>query len=85
MANLTITVNEETLKRARIRAIAQGESVNKVLARTLEEYAAGDELKSRKERAAQRFVALSEQLAGHSNSGWSREELYDDRYPRADR
>lgn len=39
MANLTITVDEETLKRARIKAIEQGTSVNRVLGRYLAVYA----------------------------------------------
>ncbi len=39
MANLTITVDPETLKRARIKAIEQGTSVNKVLGEYLAVYA----------------------------------------------
>lgn len=79
MANLTITVDEETLKRARIRAIERGESVNQYLARRLEEYARGDELRERRDRAAHAFVELSRQLSGSSDgAGWTREELYED-------
>ncbi len=37
MANLTITVDEETLRRARIRAIQEGTSVNHYLAQQLSE------------------------------------------------
>ena len=39
MANLTITVNEETVKRARIRALEEGTSVNALLRDYLEDYA----------------------------------------------
>lgn len=39
VANLTITVDEEILKRARIRALEQGTSVNAVLAERLARYA----------------------------------------------
>jgi len=39
MANLTITVNPETLKKARIKAIQEGTSVNKVLGEYLVAYA----------------------------------------------
>lgn len=39
MANLTITVDEATLKRARLRALEEDTSVNRVLAAYLEEYA----------------------------------------------
>lgn len=78
MANLTITVDEATLKRARIRAIERGESVNQVLARHLRDYA--DDLASRRRAAAEHFVALSRELAGDSGGRrWTREELYDDR------
>jgi plasmid stability protein len=39
MANLTITVDEETVKRARIRALEEGTSVNALLRDYLEDYA----------------------------------------------
>ncbi|MBM3686893.1 MAG: hypothetical protein FJW85_07835 [Actinobacteria bacterium] len=39
MTNLTITVDEETLRRARIRALEEGSSVNAVLREYLSRYA----------------------------------------------
>lgn len=39
MANLTITVDDEVLKRARMRALAQGTSVNAILAERLKAFA----------------------------------------------
>ncbi len=39
MTNLTITVDEQTLKRARMRASEEGTSVNAVLRDYLESYA----------------------------------------------
>lgn len=39
MANLTITVDEETVKRARIRALEEGTSVYALLRDYLEDYA----------------------------------------------
>jgi len=39
MANLTITVDEETVKRARIRALEEGTSVSALLRDYLEDYA----------------------------------------------
>jgi hypothetical protein len=39
MSNLTITVDEATLKKARIRALTEGTSVNEVLRKFLEAYA----------------------------------------------
>jgi hypothetical protein len=37
--NLTITVDAETLRRAQVRAVQRGESVNAVLAEALRRYA----------------------------------------------
>ena len=78
MANLTITVDSETLKRARMRALERGESVNQFLARQLEKYADGG-LTDRRARAARRFVELSQDMSGRSGGKpWTRDELYDD-------
>lgn len=41
MANLTITVDDATLKRARLRALQRNESVNAYLAGVLRRYADG--------------------------------------------
>lgn len=80
MANLTITVDDSVLKRARIRAIERGESVNQYLAQQLREYADADAERVRRRQAAQRFVELSHELSGSSGGrGWTREELYDER------
>ena len=78
MANLTITVDEQTLKRARIRALEEGGSVNRFLARQLARYARGDLAEEARE-SAERLVALSEKIAGSSGGqGWTREELWED-------
>lgn len=82
MANLTITVDEQTLKRARIRAIEEGESVNRFLARQLEKYARGDREVDGQREITDRFVALSERLAGSSHGdGWTREQLWEESLP----
>ena len=79
MANLTITVDEETLKRARIRAIEEGESVNRFLARQLARYARTDQDADRRRENAKRFVQLSKEAAGSSEGrGWTREQLWED-------
>lgn len=78
MANLTITVDDETLKRARMKAIERGESVNRYLARQLLEYADGD-VADRRARAARAFVAFAQSHGGSSDgAGWVHEDLYDD-------
>jgi hypothetical protein len=76
MTNLTITVDEHTLKRARIRALEEGTSVNAVLSGYLESYAG-----SRRERreAWERIQAIA-QKSGMSSGGEGlpkREDLYD--------
>ena len=68
--NLTITVDAEVLKRARIRAIEENTSVNAVLRDRLNAYADGDrslrdaaeEAAKHDERAVKRFIRLSETL-----------------------
>lgn len=82
MANLTITVDEGTLKRARMRALEEDTSVNAVLREYLEEYAGG-----RREQleAARRILAASRDSASRSGPGgrrWTREELYEERLGR---
>jgi hypothetical protein len=57
MANLTITVAERTLRRARVRAVEQGTSVNAVLSAYLARYAGEHETQA---RAVQSLLALGE-------------------------
>jgi hypothetical protein len=82
MANLTITVDERTLKRARMRALEEDTSVNAVLREYLEEYAG-----RRRERreAGRRLLELAES-SGMSSEGKGlprREELYDRKIARS--
>jgi hypothetical protein len=78
MANLTISVDDQLLRRARVRAAEEGTSVNAMLAEHLERYAGMDD----------QSVAIAEflELAAASDSGsgpggrtWKREDLYDRR------
>ncbi|WP_295544505.1 hypothetical protein [uncultured Thiohalocapsa sp.] len=78
MSNLTISVPADVLKRARIRAIEEGVSVNAVLARYLEGWAQPNELRRLRQNAADRLVQLGEQSqAGSGGRRWSRDELYE--------
>ena len=80
MANLTITVDGETLKRARLRAIERGETVNAYLADQLRKYTEDDREEIRQQDTAARLIELSMSLGGNSQGRqWSREDLYDDR------
>lgn len=80
MANLTITVDEATLKRARIRALQEDTSVNRVLAAYLEEYAG----RRREEREAAARVLEDARLGGAGSGGRvpRREEVYGERLER---
>ena len=60
MVNLTITVDEEILKKARIRALEQGTSINAVLAAHLKRYAGYLEAQ---DRAIDNLLTLAEQVA----------------------
>lgn len=84
MTNLTLSIEEETLKRARIRALEQGTSVNAVVRDFLQSYAGVQD----ERRALRRFVELSEgSRAGVESRGrsWKREDVYEERlrWPRS--
>jgi hypothetical protein len=89
MANLTITVDAETLKRARIKALEQGTSVNALLRQHLEAYANSPRISagSREEQldALERLLALAKEVnvgSGPEGRTWKREDLYDGRFGR---
>ena len=82
MANLTITVDEDTLKRARMRALEEDTSVNAVLREYLEEYAGR---RQEQLEAARRIIkASSESRSGCGPGGckWKREDAYEERLGR---
>lgn len=84
MANLTITVDAETLKRARIRALEEDTSVNALLRDYLEEYAG---VKRARREAGRKLLELAKN-SGMSSEGKGlpkREELYEERLERYDR
>lgn len=75
MANLTIKVDDRVLRRARIKALQEGTSVNQVLAEHLERFA-GEDLR---EKGWRTFLdgAQSTQAASSANGrDWTRDELY---------
>jgi plasmid stability protein len=75
MSNLTITVDEETLKKARIRAVTEGTSVNEVLRSFLESYAGFD---AEQQAAVEDLLQLSrEAKSRHVGKRWTRDELYE--------
>ena len=81
--NLTITVDQDIVRRARIRALERGTSVNAVVREFLEGFAGKDEARGARSRLAQ--LARSLPKGGRKSTrkrGWSREELYDERLDR---
>jgi len=75
MANLTITVDDEILKRARLRATEQGTSVNAVVREYLEQYAGS---RSAQEQALGKLLTLSERARSkRGRRTWTRDELHD--------
>jgi hypothetical protein len=78
MANVTLTIDDETLRRARIKALEQGTSVNAIVRSYLESFAG-----MRPSTAAiDAFLALTEDAgsgSGPRGRRWSRDDLYEDR------
>ncbi len=75
MANLTIAIDDEVLKRARLRATEQGTSVNAVIRDYLEQYAGS---RSAQEQALEKLLSLSS--AAQSRRGrrmWTRDDLHE--------
>jgi hypothetical protein len=80
MANLTVTVDERVLRRARIKAIERGTSVNALVSDYLERFAGSDETAA----ALRRFLDLAEGAGATSGSrgrSWRRDDLYDRAVP----
>lgn len=81
MANLTIAVDDDVLRRARVRAAEQGTSVNAVLRDELARYATA----TGSDRAAEDFLALAVARPGGGGTAgrsWSRDELHLERFDR---
>lgn len=74
MTNLTITVDEQLLKRARLRALREGTSVNRLLRDKLESYVADDR---RRRKAIRELLQLSRAArSGNGGRKLRREDVY---------
>jgi plasmid stability protein len=75
MANLTIVLDKEVLRRARIRALEQGTSVNALLRAYVESYSGcEDEIG----RAMDEVIAIAEESqAASGGRTWTRDELHE--------
>jgi hypothetical protein len=76
MANMTIVVDKELLKRARVKAIEEGTSVNAVLREYLERYVGAAPTEAALAAFAD-LASLSTASSGSSGRTWSRDELHD--------
>jgi hypothetical protein len=73
-ANLTLQLDADVIKRARIVAAKRGTSVSALAAAQLTELADEDE---RFERARERAEAILEQAVPRGGRNWTRHELHD--------
>jgi len=82
MANLTITVDEETLRRARARALEQGTSVNAILSEHLARFARIAEVQN---EAIDHLLAIAakngrggaKRAKTRGRRGWTRDDLHE--------
>lgn len=82
MANLTVTVEDEVLRAARIRALDQGTSVNALVSEMLTRYA---RIRREQDEATDALLALAatvskdDHAAAEARGGrhWSREQLHE--------
>jgi plasmid stability protein len=85
MANLTITVDDKVLKRARIRALEQGTSVNAILAERLRAFAGESDAQLRATAALTALAKENSRRGGKARSKkrgprrWTRDELHERR------
>lgn len=82
MANLTITVDDEVLKRARIRALERGTSVNAVLGEYLRVFVGESDAKLRATKSLLALAADNTRRGGRARAKergarrWTRDELH---------
>ena len=78
MANLTLTIEDHVLRRARIRALEQGTSVNAMVREYLEQLTGDDSA----QQAVNEFLAFArsrpETDDPTGSRTWTRAELYDE-------
>jgi len=73
VANLTIAVDDDLLRRARIRALETGTSVNALLREYLESFAGSEAMTKRRA-----IVANAQDVTFTvGDRGWTRDELHD--------
>jgi hypothetical protein len=82
VANLTIVVDDGTLKKARMRALEEDTSVNAVLREYLEEYAGRRREQVEASRRIMEASRVSRSGSGPGGRKWKREDAYEERLER---
>jgi len=77
MANLTITIDDELLKRARLRALERNTSVNALLREYLTTFAGEDSGILARRRFAALARAANSSSGGGKQRSWSRDDLHE--------
>ncbi len=75
MANLTLAVDDQLLRRARLRALEQGTSVNALLRDYLEVFAGLG--KARRQAVSELLDMSSRAESRRGDSRWTRDQLHD--------
>ena len=79
MANLTVTIEDDLLQKARERAVAEKTSVNALVREYLTRYV--EEQEAARRAHAKRVLAAMDDIATRLNLGgeitWTRDDLYD--------
>jgi hypothetical protein len=81
-ANLTLQLDTEVIRRARVVAASRGTSVSALVARELDDLVARE---ARYEQARQRAIELMESARPRGGRSWTRDELYAERLDRLGR
>ena len=77
--NLTVQLDAEVIRRAKVLAARRGTSVSGLVAQQLEELTAADE---RYQRARESALRMMEQAQARGGRQWTRDELYEERLHR---
>lgn len=81
MTNLTIAVDENLIRKARVRAINEGTSVSARIREFLADYAQGND---RQQAAGQAFIAAARRSKANTEGVvWARDDAHDRPYPSA--
>lgn len=80
MANLTLAIEDDLLRAARVKAVQQGTSVNEVCRQAVERFVdEGGAGSTRAQRLHESFARALRRPAGSATAWSGREELYADR------